>query len=925
MFINKLCQKVIISFLLLVVSGFSFSGIPDVAGHTVYVQSPWSRLPGMLIQNGYYSMTHEGGDWWSYTFDGTENIWGGFFFTAMDMNGNANYEQLISQDGYGSQAVIGTQNDDRFGEIFGTSEHAYITFDPETHVPEISFAAPRYLNILNPQDWNLSAPTINVNGVSLSMETLPEHCGWFSYMFIEGDEPQAVFLEDIFAQEPFGQYGYGDITPWNISEAFDSYGDTVWLIPEENLLFGEDPMWEGECSYELKAVVRDFSEAHPDFYTSANESSCEGLQRGRVEYVLGADGTPIRSAGDTCTQNFEEWFHDVPDVNHGACVDIPMGKTGEGHWEYNSLNEPSANFVPIDDFNNFNETYTSCYVEPRNESELDLMNPEDVGGDSFNWYTDAAYSRNGLHNFHFCMETHADFIYKTGQTFFVRGDDDIWVYINNQLVIDLGGMHVPLPSGVDLDTLGLIDGQRYSFDLFMCERIPCGSNLKINSSLYLEQRSGLTYSQTGDTYEFFQIEGGTCGLQGSGEEVIIPGSELNLTYTLVTSIGDSISSASQGVDNGSLAPGGVYFGGIDLSFSGIVSLNENLFSGLAPGRYRLIVRDVSDESLMETIPFSVVGNLSIDTTAMARVIAAAPAVENVAGALVPLYVKNGADEFIDETDMGYSLVFPPELLVYTDSNGVYPVGGGDVLNTGNDGIDTLWVTGSRYVDEEQMVNINIRNSRGPGVDLMFRIPQLRWVESMEQPVVPLTDPAAEWEEALVPLTLYIGAYTDQWGQCGNCFDTLRVMDADEVLRFFDAYGNPIAPGYGFVMENGFSELRVMALGRVQNASFTIQGASQLTMISLNGIDLEGDIWDSGIQEYGAVKVNIGYQNDIIRISGQVPVNKASLYALNGKVLMEKMNPGKNFQMHIDPNNSVMILRLESGSHKKIYLLKNSDK
>ena len=50
---------------------------------------------------------------------------------------------------------------------------------------------------------------------------------------------------------------------------------------------------------------------------------------------------------------------------------------------------------------------------------------------------------------------------KKGQTFYFTADDDLWVYINNQLVIDLGGLHPPLEKNVNLNDLGLTVGQDY--------------------------------------------------------------------------------------------------------------------------------------------------------------------------------------------------------------------------------------------------------------------------------------------------------------------------------------------------------------------------------------------------------------------------------------------------------------------------------
>ncbi len=81
------------------------------------------------------------------------------------------------------------------------------------------------------------------------------------------------------------------------------------------------------------------------------------------------------------------------------------------------------------------------------------------------------------------MEIHRKFTFKTGQTFTFRGDDDVWVFINNNLEIDLGGIHGPLKDSVNLDDLGLIEGEQYNFDMFFCERNVITSNILVTTNM----------------------------------------------------------------------------------------------------------------------------------------------------------------------------------------------------------------------------------------------------------------------------------------------------------------------------------------------------------------------------------------------------------------------------------------------------------
>lgn len=88
-------------------------------------------------------------------------------------------------------------------------------------------------------------------------------------------------------------------------------------------------------------------------------------------------------------------------------------------------------------------------------------------------------------NFGFTMEMHKTFTYKTGQVFEFKGDDDVWVFINNKAVVDMGGIYGDGIAKVNLDTLGLTEGKEYPFDFFYCERAIRGSNILITTNMLL--------------------------------------------------------------------------------------------------------------------------------------------------------------------------------------------------------------------------------------------------------------------------------------------------------------------------------------------------------------------------------------------------------------------------------------------------------
>jgi fibro-slime domain-containing protein len=119
-----------------------------------------------------------------------------------------------------------------------------------------------------------------------------------------------------------------------------------------------------------------------------------------------------------------------------------------------------------------------------------------ANGTSYTFSSNAFFPLDGMgwgnqgfaHNYHFTTEVHTEFYYLGGETFTFTGDDDLWVYVNHKLGIDLGGLHPPLSATINMDAmaaqLGIVKGNVYALDLFHAERHTVLSNFQINTNLH---------------------------------------------------------------------------------------------------------------------------------------------------------------------------------------------------------------------------------------------------------------------------------------------------------------------------------------------------------------------------------------------------------------------------------------------------------
>ena len=279
-------------------------------------------------------------------------------------------------------------------------------------------------------------------------------------------------------------------------------------------------------SVRMKVTYRDFkgrneSGGHPHMRQKGTSPPDTGLDLGIVGVVcnttnadtcgrLDMDGKPSLAAGTHKTVNtgganypeaFALWYRDSNPGNIAGANGViltnanPSGAPAEGDFVTLTREGSTASY-----------SFDSASFYPLNARGF-LNTP----GES--------------NNYHFTTELRSFFQYRGGETLTFRGDDDVWVFINGRLAVDIGGIHGPEwgrvvlgddGAGADDSTctvgggattpadctrspaeladstdtrFGLTKGNVYEIVLFNAERHPTGSNFHLTLAGFLAPRS----------------------------------------------------------------------------------------------------------------------------------------------------------------------------------------------------------------------------------------------------------------------------------------------------------------------------------------------------------------------------------------------------------------------------------------------------
>lgn len=305
----------------------------------------------------------------------------------------------------------------------------------------------------------------------------------------------------------------------------------------------------GQCTLRVPAVFRDFKPAgaaggHPDFEPLVNRAV---VTPGLVRPELDAEGKPIYSGAAPGTiasvASFQQWYRDTPNVNTPVVSELVLWSDGAGgfvnRWGANGekfvgfpglanprpagapayshvdwcsntgcddpacapVNPLDRCFFPCLPWNNQAQACLATTVEYEGNPvffPIDQLAGADAAraliapAYGWNWATEQPKppaTVAPLHNFHFTTEVKYWFRFDAATTARLdfTGDDDVWVFVNGRLAVDLGGWHAPLDGSVSINaataaTYGLTAGNVYPISVFHAERKKDGSSFRLTLS-----------------------------------------------------------------------------------------------------------------------------------------------------------------------------------------------------------------------------------------------------------------------------------------------------------------------------------------------------------------------------------------------------------------------------------------------------------
>jgi len=281
-------------------------------------------------------------------------------------------------------------------------------------------------------------------------------------------------------------------------------GKTLSAAAFAALVFGVLVM-AGGASAQVKVGVTfyDFrsNRSNPEF----EQPHKGGVSKGMVASTLDADNKPTLGPSPMRNYGIQHWFRDWNTYTAGPYSKgkniapkydptTAIGTNATTNWD----TENKANVVLLDEFANVGHdtSFKNIVIKDSLEFtpvrgsqdmyEFSREGRDDGTGNSFFYLDNRGFGNESRsHNYSFTMEMVFDFQAKKGMVFNFRGDDDVWVFIDKNLVLDIGGIHGAQSDNFSLDKVLSADemGKTHTLRVFYAERHTNGSNILISTNI----------------------------------------------------------------------------------------------------------------------------------------------------------------------------------------------------------------------------------------------------------------------------------------------------------------------------------------------------------------------------------------------------------------------------------------------------------
>jgi len=566
---------------------------------------------GNLLGNGTAMNKDAVDPWWVYSF-------------APGTKYNNETVRILSYYPTSGQGALYYKGTHTINELFPAGEYeVWLITSGDSNLKVVRApVTPRLVTVRNP--WVNTVPKLLIDNDTLSTKSISDTCGWYRATIWDDRDAYGVSIKQALGYQVYSSSGLDTSStpssagvPISLDSLFRE-GNQAWItenpyptgLPKVASTYMGPP---GDCpNRNLAVMMFDHNAKEADFegvWGGQSDSAgwadpayvCPNINKHMVKAILDSTINVPEKNPDTTTfpksctavTSINTWFKPQNlDSSSGTvytnatCYNLPLTMDDEGYWGADYAADLTRNipgFFPLDDWK---------YLDSAQKIKNVNNQPE--------YYSDF----KSWHNYSFTMHVNARFNYVPGQRFEFRGDDDVWVFINNKLVVDIGGVHGAAEDSVDLDTLGLTAGKEYPFHIFYAERNCCGSNFKMRTSI--ELHTNRTYyplqTHSGDSvsYSIYQIikeKGLSCDFTSTAKaDTTAAPSNFYLSGPQFPSGAISLKS-------------GVNYGGIRIydDYTGFTIDTAAIVQSrlLAPGTYELSFTNSADASLTGNVSFSV--------------------------------------------------------------------------------------------------------------------------------------------------------------------------------------------------------------------------------------------------------------------------------------------------------------------------------